>query len=42
MNHEVTAPEHIIGTFEFEGLPERGHVILDTAIFEALPAAARG
>lgn len=37
VNHEVTAPERIIGTFEFEGLPERGHVILDTAIFEALP-----
>jgi uncharacterized protein YndB with AHSA1/START domain/DNA-binding transcriptional ArsR family regulator len=36
-NHEVTAPERIIGTFEFEGLPERGHVSLDTALFEALP-----
>lgn len=35
--HEVTAPERIIGTFEFEGLPERGHVSLDTARFEALP-----
>lgn len=37
VNHEVTAPERIIGTFEFEGLPERGHVILETAVFEALP-----
>nr|WP_082089241.1 SRPBCC domain-containing protein [Methanosarcina horonobensis] len=37
VNHEVTAPERIISTFEFEGLPEKGHVILDTARFEALP-----
>jgi uncharacterized protein YndB with AHSA1/START domain len=35
--HEVTAPERIIQTFEFEGLPERGHVTLDTIIFEELP-----
>jgi uncharacterized protein YndB with AHSA1/START domain len=35
--HEVLAPERIIGTFEFEGLPEKGHVILGTTIFEALP-----
>lgn len=35
--HEVTVPERIVGTFEFEGLPERGHVILETTIFEALP-----
>lgn len=35
--HEVTAPERIIQTFEFEGLPEKGHVILDTALFETLP-----
>ncbi len=35
--HEVTAPERIIDTFEFEGLPEKGHVILETARFEALP-----
>jgi uncharacterized protein YndB with AHSA1/START domain len=34
--HEVTAPERIIRTFEFEGLPERGHVSLETATFEAL------
>jgi uncharacterized protein YndB with AHSA1/START domain len=37
VNHEVTAPERIIGTFEFEGLPDRGHVILETAVFAALP-----
>ena len=37
VNHEVTAPERIIGTFEFEGLPEEGHVILEKTIFEMLP-----
>jgi len=37
VNHEVTAPERIIGTFEFEGLPEKGHVVLETARFESLP-----
>lgn len=37
VTHEVTAPERIIGTFEFEGLPEKGHVILETARFEPLP-----
>ena len=35
--HEVTAPERMIRTFEFEGLPERGHVSLETATFEELP-----
>lgn len=35
--HEVTAPERIIQTFEFEGLPERGHISLDTSTFEELP-----
>ncbi len=35
--HEVTSPERIIDTFEFEGLPEKGHVILETAKMEALP-----
>jgi uncharacterized protein YndB with AHSA1/START domain len=35
--HEVTAPERIINTFELEGLPETGHVTLETAIFESLP-----
>lgn len=35
--HEVIAPERIISTFEFEGLPEKGHVVLETARFEELP-----
>jgi uncharacterized protein YndB with AHSA1/START domain len=35
--HEITAPERIIQTFEFEGLPEMGHVILSTILFEELP-----
>jgi uncharacterized protein YndB with AHSA1/START domain len=35
--HEVMAPERLIGTFEFEGLPDKGHVELDTARFESLP-----
>ncbi|MGE3467270.1 MAG: SRPBCC family protein [Pyrinomonadaceae bacterium] len=34
--HEVLAPERIIGTFEFDGLPEKGHVILGTTKFEDL------
>jgi uncharacterized protein YndB with AHSA1/START domain len=37
VNHEVKAPERIIGTFEYEGLPETGHVVLQTAKFEELP-----
>jgi uncharacterized protein YndB with AHSA1/START domain len=37
VNHEVLAPERIIGTFEFEGLPEKGHVALETVRFEELP-----
>jgi uncharacterized protein YndB with AHSA1/START domain len=39
VNHEVSAPERIISTFEFEGLPESGHVILETTKFEELPGA---
>ena len=35
--HEVKAPERIITTFEFEGLPESGHVCLETSTFVALP-----
>jgi len=35
--HEVKAPERIIDTVEFEGLPEKGHVILRTNKFEELP-----
>ncbi|HLZ57159.1 MAG TPA: SRPBCC family protein [Ktedonosporobacter sp.] len=34
--HEVIAPELIINTFEFEGLPEKGHVCLETVRFEQL------
>jgi uncharacterized protein YndB with AHSA1/START domain len=37
VHHEVLAPERIIATFEFEGLPESGHVLLETTRFEALP-----
>lgn len=37
VNHEVLSPKRIIGTFEFEGLPEKGHVILETARFDGLP-----
>jgi uncharacterized protein YndB with AHSA1/START domain len=37
VNHEVLAPQRVISTFEFEGLPERGHVALQTVRFEALP-----
>lgn len=35
--HEVLAPELLIDTFEWEGMPEKGHVSLETARFEALP-----
>ncbi len=35
--HEVCFPERLIGTMEFEGLPEKGHVEFDTARFEELP-----
>jgi uncharacterized protein YndB with AHSA1/START domain len=40
VNHEILAPERIIGTFEFDGLPERGHVILGTTQFEELPGGS--
>jgi uncharacterized protein YndB with AHSA1/START domain len=36
VNHEVS-PDRIICTFEFEGLPEPGHVLLDTLKLEELP-----
>ena len=35
--HEVLAPQCIIDTFEFEGLPEAGHVCLETLTLEELP-----
>lgn len=34
--HEVS-PERMIQTFEYEGLPEAGHVTLETLRLEALP-----
>jgi uncharacterized protein YndB with AHSA1/START domain len=34
--HELNPPERIIQTFEFEGLPEKGHVALETTKFESL------
>lgn len=37
VNHEVLPPERTIDTFEFEGLPEKGHVLLETSRFEELP-----
>jgi uncharacterized protein YndB with AHSA1/START domain len=37
VNHEVLAPERLIDTFEFEGLPEKGHVSLQTLKLEELP-----
>ena len=33
--HDVTSPERIVTTFEFEGMP--GHVLLESASFEELP-----
>lgn len=33
--HDVVAPERTVGTFEYEGAP--GHVLMETAVFEALP-----
>jgi uncharacterized protein YndB with AHSA1/START domain len=35
--HEILPPERMIDTFEFEGLPEKGHVSFETAKFEELP-----
>jgi len=37
VTHEVLLNERIIGTFEFDGLPETGHVVMETTKFEALP-----
>ena len=37
VNHEVHSPDRIVGTFEFDGLPERGHVIMGKTTFEELP-----
>lgn len=35
--HEVAAPERMIRTFEFEGLPEKGHVSIEFLTLETLP-----
>lgn len=35
--HEVKSPEMIIETFEYEGLPEKGHAALGKVNFEKLP-----
>lgn len=35
--HYVNAPETIISTFEYKGLPERGHVSLERLDLEELP-----
>ncbi len=37
MVHEYLVPERIIQTYEFEPLPEKGHVQLRTTRFETLP-----
>lgn len=37
LHHETAPPERIIRTFEFEGLPEKGHASLETARFEEMP-----
>jgi len=39
--HEVLSPERIIGTFEFDGLPEKGHVIMGTTKFDELDGGER-
>lgn len=35
--HEVAAPERVIQTSEFDTMPERGHVVLESILFESLP-----
>ena len=35
--HDFSPPERIIQTFEFEGLPETGHAVMETTKFEILP-----
>jgi uncharacterized protein YndB with AHSA1/START domain len=37
VSHEMLVPERLTRTFEFEGLLKSGHVVLETARFEALP-----
>jgi uncharacterized protein YndB with AHSA1/START domain len=35
--HEILPPQRLIRTFEYEGLPDRGHVALEKVTFETLP-----
>jgi len=35
--HEIAAPERLIRTFEFEGLPEKGHAVLEILRLQSLP-----
>lgn len=35
--HEVAASERIIRTFEYEGMPDRGHVSLEFLVLENMP-----
>ena len=35
--HEVTPPERIIDTFEYDNLPEKGHVVFEAINFDELP-----
>jgi uncharacterized protein YndB with AHSA1/START domain len=37
--HQVIAPERLVNTFEFEGLP--GHVALETLVFEDIEGGTR-
>jgi uncharacterized protein YndB with AHSA1/START domain len=37
VTHEVLPNERVIQTFEFESLPESGHVVLEVIRFEELP-----
>jgi len=39
VHHDVVAPERIVATFEFEGVP--GHVLLQTVTFEPLGQKTR-
>ena len=39
VDHEVTFPERIINMFEYEGLPDKGHVTLDTVKSESIPGS---
>lgn len=37
--HDISAPERIVQTFEFEGMP--GHAVLETAVFEDIGGRTR-